>query len=187
MDLQFADRPYRVQPWSSTAELAAFLNRCDGGNVLLESAWGELEPYSITIPVLSGNGEVQRFGIGTGSGPNGGPPHLLLKPQNLRVVVGDGATVSGIDVLRREVEFQIRCEGQFQQFVEVGEARVILAFHEAGVLAVTEGGLELWRQQTARILDWACEQERLFVRIEGASTLKLDVRTGRPLEPAGTR
>jgi hypothetical protein len=179
MSITFADRPYRTQPWDSAAELAGFLSRCDAGSVFLqEDLPHPARLFSFTLYLAGNLGE--RFGLGVASAGETGIPQLLTKPEHGLVMVGVDRLVCGVDVESRSVSFRVDCEGPFRQFVEVADASVTLVFHAAGVIALAEDGWELWRNNVGRILDWACEDGTLFLRLQDAPTAKLDVRTGAP-------
>jgi hypothetical protein len=177
MSVTFSSRPYRVQTWSTAQELAGFLSRCDAGSVLLDS--GTTTPaqlYSVTLYL--DNPYQERFGIGVLTDGETGMPHLLLKPQLGLVLVGVDRLVRGVDVQGRSLSFSLTCDAPFSQFIEVADAGVVLVFHRTGVIAIAEDGWELWRRDVGRILDWACEEGTLYLRLEGAPTARLNVRSG---------
>lgn len=180
MSLTFADRPYRTQTWDSRADLSGFLSRCDAGSVLV----GEelVEParlFSFTLYLTGDAGE--RFGLGVASTGETGMPQLLTKPSLGLVIVGVDRLVCGVDLEARAVSFRVECSGLFRQFVEVADASVTLVFHTEGIIALAEDGWELWRKNVGQILDWACEDGTLFLRLQDSPTAKLDVRTGASL------
>lgn len=179
MDLHFAERPFRIQSWGSREELSGFLSRCEGGSLFVEPEGAVQYLYSVTLHLDGPRAE--RFGVGLAATRPGAAPHLLLQPEQLRVLIGIGAEVIGIDASSRRIEFRVPCEGEFTQFVEVGSPEVILVFHQAGILAIAPNGSQLWSFASRRIIDWACEQETLFLRIESAPTVRLNVRTGEPV------
>ena len=180
MDLHFAERPFRIQSWTSRDELAGFLSRCEGGSLFVD-AGGASSPHLYSVTLHLDGSRAERFGIGLSGTRPGAVPHLLLQPEQLRVLIGIGHEVVGIDAGRRRLEFRVPCEGGFTQFVEVGDPEVILVFHQAGLLAIAPNGTQLWSFPSRGIIDWACEQETLFLRIESAPTVRLNVRTGQPV------
>lgn len=177
MTIQFSDRPYRTQAWESAAELSGFLSRCDAGSVFLrEDLLAPERLYSITLYLSGSDGE--RFGVGVACSGETGVPQLLLKPTLGMVMVGVDRQVCGVDLESRGVSFTIQCDGPFSQFVEVADASVVLVFHGGGVVALAEDGWELWRRNVGRILDWACEDGTLFLRLADGPNARVDVRTG---------
>jgi hypothetical protein len=177
MSITFSDRPYRTQSWESAAELSGFLSRCDAGSVFLREDMQSPERlYSVTLYLTGEVGE--RFGVGVASSGETGVPQLLLKPELGIVMVGVDRQVCGVDLGSRSVSFTVQCDGPFTQFVEVADASVALVFHGGGVVALAEDGWELWRRNVGRILDWACENGTLFLRLADGPNARVDVRTG---------
>ena len=180
MSAKLSDRPYRIQTWESAQELAGFLSRCDAGSVSLgKELQSPARLYSITLylddPIR------ERFGIGVATTGETGMPQLLLKRELGLALVAADQYVRGVAVESGAVTFQLRCATPFTHFVEARDLDVTLIFFRTGIIAVAEDGWELWRHDTGRILDWASEEGTLFLRRDGAPTLKLDLRTGAEL------
>ncbi|MCC2669910.1 MAG: hypothetical protein K0Q72_2381 [Armatimonadetes bacterium] len=179
MSTRLSDRPYRIQSWDSARELSGFLSRCDAGSVFLGQELARpARLFSITLylddPIR------ERFGIGVATTGETGVPHLLVRRDLGLALVAADREVRGVDVETAAVSVHLKLDSPFSQFIETGEAGVILVFYRTGVIAIADGW-ELWRHVTGRILDWASEQGTLFLRLEGAPTLKLDIRTGAEL------
>jgi hypothetical protein len=179
LNLTFGEHLLRMRAWPTRQELEEFLAECGGGQEMLGAKTQYPQRfYSVT---LFPHGRLdERSGIGICSESPDLPPHLLLKPESHLLYVGYNNEVAAIGVPEGGIRFCFPCDWLFSHFVDLCDWKIILAFYEVGILAVSEEGEQLWSVSTDIIVDWAVDGDRLRLELLEAAPMLLDLRTGAP-------
>jgi hypothetical protein len=187
MNLSFAESVVELRSWGSKSEMLDYLARCDGGSLLLgEDAEREEEFYSATVhlnrataPAGGGEPGGKRFGVGVCSEGGGVSPHLLLLPEKQLLVFGLNAEVAGVSVAGRRLLFRTTFDHlPFRSFVHARRRGLILAFHEIGVVALTEEGEEVWRYDKDVITECVVDGDRLTMSFMDSPPVSLNLASG---------
>jgi hypothetical protein len=162
-----------LRSWKTEEEMTDFLSECNKGTLLLgRDAEYITDFHSVRIDY---NGS-DSFGIGIYSEGHGLEPHLLVKSDKL--IIGFDTQVTGIDIIRRKPDFQIRLNSLFRSFILLKQHRIILILHETGVVAVTEKGQELWSFDEDIIEDYSIDKQSLFLEFSDTESVRLNIISG---------
>jgi hypothetical protein len=187
MLLSFEEHILALQSWDSRTEMEAFLTTCDEGSLVLGAdAEQHVEFHSVLIQLnecikVAGEAELTpgRFGIGILSQGLGLKPHLLLIPERYELVLGFNAEIAAFNIKHRESSYRIDLNrSPFRSFVRLRELKVLLIFHEIGVLGLGEDGQVLWRHERDVITYSMIQGRRLSLHFMDASSVEIDVVNG---------
>lgn len=188
MRLSFAGHIVEIQTWENKGDMMNFLANCNAESLVLgEDAEAEAGFYSASIHLnysaklhpswdeLIGS----RFNVGICSEGRGLKPHLLMLSEKQLVIFGLNSEVVGICVKNREVSFRTSLDySLFRSFVHLSQVEMILAFHEIGVVALTEDGKELWKYSEDVIIDSLVDGDTLQLSFMDSPPVSINVLSG---------
>ena len=177
MRLAFGEHTVEVHSWETKQALLDFLSTCEAGSVVL-GAHAEQHKVFYSAYVHLGWSGLRRFGIGVCSEGHGLVPHLFLQPERLILIVGFNSEVVAVNVQTGKIGFQFALDALFRSFVFLSQHKVMLIFHEIGVLAVSECGEELWRYDRDTIESCVISEERLRLQFLDAPPVQLSITSG---------
>lgn len=188
MRLSFAGHIIEIQTWETKGDMMNFLANCNAESLVLgEDAEEEVGFYSASIhlnysaklyPIwneLIGS----RFDVGVCSEGHGLKPHLLMLSEKQLVIFGFNSEVVGISIKNREVSFRTSLDySLFRSFVHLSQVEIVLAFHEIGVVALTEDGKELWKYSEDVIIDSLIDRDTLQLSFMDSPPVSINVLSG---------
>ena len=188
MNFSFAEHIVEIQSWTTKTEMLNFLAQCDAGRLVLgKDVEQEVAFYSATVhldysALANSNWNAargDRFGVGLCSEGQGLRPHLLLLPEKQVLVFGFNAEVVGISVRDQEILFRIAFDYlPFRSFIHLWQQETILAFHEIGVVALTEEGKELWRYDKDVITGCTVDIRNLHLKFMDSPSVSINIASG---------
>ena len=180
MLISFAEQTFKLNAWGTKRELAYTLANCDAGSMTLGEDIEEPHKFYSVIAYLEWpKTDAGHFGIGICSEDHGLVPHLLLQPRTDLVVCGFNSEAVGIDIKSTKTNFRILLDSLFSSFVSLTRQKVILIFHEIGVVAITQDGKELWRYSQDVIVDYKIREDSLELNFMDSPPLTLDLGNGK--------
>src|SRR5262249_26551489 len=133
---------------------------CKSGSLMLgEDARQYREFFSVEFRI--GFAGTTSYGIGVYSEGHGLVPHILLLPEQSKVILGFNQEAVCVDVAETRLAFRLRLDSLFRSFIRLVDPCIILAFHEIGVVAIDEEGNEKWSYTKDIIEDCAIGQGHL--------------------------
>src|SRR4051812_8645131 len=91
-------------------------------------------------------GSASEYAIGVCSEGHGTAPQLLLSPEQETLTVGVDSAVIGVRIRTQPEEvFRISLDSLFRSFLRFEPSRLLLAFHEIGVVAIDDSGQQVWK------------------------------------------
>lgn len=153
------------------------LSECEKGSVLLgENAKQELEFFAIIV-CLDFTG-VTTFGIGIISEGHGIAPRLLPLEGTGKILCGFNNEAVCVDLNEQAVDYRHQLDSVFRSFVHLHEHRMILVFHEIGVLALRENGNQIWAFSTDIIENCRIVGQTLHLQFMDAPSVTLGLFSG---------
>ena len=180
MLVSFAQHTIELKSWETSQGMIEFLQGCDAGSPLFlgEDSAQENSFYSAVVNLDWNRASVQRFGIGIYSGDHGLKPHLLLQPDGQTLVLGFNNEAVGVSINDKRELFRISLDSLFRSFVLLSQKKIILVFHEIGVVAIAIEGQELWRYDKDIITECRIEGESLQLKFMDSPSVNLNIPTG---------
>jgi hypothetical protein len=173
----FGENTVQNQSWETKREMLEFLTRSTNGYVLLgENAEQAILFYSIIV--CSDTLKKGCYGIGINSEGHGLKPYVLLRPEISIVILGFNSEVVGINVESREIQFRLSLESLFHSFIYLYHQKIILIFHEIGVIAITEKFLEIWRFSVDVITEYFIESDVLHIKFMDSAPVRISISSG---------
>jgi hypothetical protein len=177
MQVTFGSNTVTLQVWQTKSEMLSYLSKCKAGSLVLgEDAEPEVNFYSATVSL--GWAGVSRFGVGIYSEDHGLIPSLLLQPEAEVMIIGFNREVVGINVKDGKICFKILLDSLFYTFQVLYQQKLILVFHEIGVVAITKDGKEIWRYDKDIIVDSVIEDDKLNLKFMDAPPVSLCISSG---------
>lgn len=175
MEITFGPHRIILGEHETRSHLEGMLQHCRHSILVGADAEYPTEFYSVKIRL---GWSLDCVVIGICNEGHGVIPKLLLQPAVSTVILGFNREIIALRIPDLSTRFQIRTATIFRAFLPLEDRKVILAFDEIGVIALTENGHELWRYEKDVLQNYVIDGDTLKLSFMDAPRVVLDLSSG---------